>query len=159
MSHVRSIVTLLLIAAVVICIAETDSTAATGGNFGVRGGYDFDAEQVVVGAQAELGKFMQSLRFAPSADFTFGENVKTVALNADFRIYLVPPGSGTTFYGGAGPTLLIIDPDNGDSDSELGLTLSGGIKFGGGKGHNYNLEGRFGLDEMPDFRLLFGILF
>jgi len=149
-----------------ICFAGTIATAigagdvkAAAGTFGIRGGFDFDADQVVVGFQAELGRFLEITRFAPSVDFGFGNDLTTIAFNGDFRIYLTPPGSSAELYGSAGPTLLIVDTQGGNSDSEVGLTLSGGVKFGAGKGRTYNLEGRFGFENMPEFRLLFGIYF
>ncbi len=134
-------------------------SAAVGGSYGIRGGYDFDAEQMMIGAQAELGKIIELARFAPSADYGLGNDLTTLAFNADMRIFLSPPGSSATLYGGVGPTFFITDSDGRDAHSKIGLTLSGGAKFGAGKGRTYNLEGRFGVDTMPSFRLLFGIFF
>ena len=143
----------------VLVLAVCNTSAAVGGNIGVRGGYDFDAEQAVIGFQAELGKFIELARFAPSADYGFGGGLTTFAVNGDIRIYFVPPSAEATLYGGVGPTFFIVDTDGSNSDSQIGLTLSGGLKFGAGEGRVYNVEGRFGIDDMPDFRLFFGIYF
>ncbi len=156
--QLSSFLTICFVVTVTIAISTGDVKAAAG-TFGIRGGYDFDADQVIVGFQSELGRVLEVMRFSPSVDFGFGNDFTTIAFNGDFRIYLTPPGSSAEFYGSAGPTLLIIDPEGGDSNSEVGLTLSGGVKFGASKGRTYNLEGRFGFEEMPEFRILFGIYF
>ncbi len=142
-----------------IIIPNSEAVAAAGGAYGVRGGYDFGAEQAVIGFQSELGKFIELARFAPSADYGFGNDSTTFAFNGDIRIFFSPPGASATLYGGVGPTFYVTDSDRSDADSKIGLTFSGGIKFGAGKGRNYNFEGRFGVDTMPDFRFLFGIYF
>ena len=148
---------IMVLAVLVLAVSKVSS--AVGGNFGVRGGYDFDGEQAVIGLQSELDRFIELARFAPSADYGFGNDLTTFAFNGDIRIYLSPPGASATFYGGVGPTFFVVDTDGRDADSKIGLTLSGGIKFGAGQGRVYNLEGRFGIDDSPDFRLLFGIYF
>ena len=149
----------IVLFAAVLIFTSSDIQATAAGNFGVRGGSDFDAEQAVIGFQAELGRIIELARFAPSADYGFGNDLTTFAFNGDFRIYVTPPGAGATLYGGVGPTFFVVDTNGGDADSEFGFTLSGGVKFGAGQGREYNLEGRFGLEDMPDFRLLFGIYF
>ena len=137
----------------------TNIAGAAGGSFGVRGGYDFDAEQFLIGGQAEMGKILEIARFAPSVDFGFGNDLTTIAFNGDIRVFVTPPKASSTIYGGLGLTLFVVDSEGRDSDSEFGLTLSGGVKFGAGKGREYNIEGRFGMDDMPDFRVFFGIFF
>jgi hypothetical protein len=151
---------LVFITSIVALVLSTGNIfSAVGGNIGVRGGYDFDGDQGVIGFQSELGKFIELTRFAPSADYGFGGDMTTFAFKGDIRIYLTPPNSSATLYGGVGPTFFVVDTDGSDTDSKLGLTLSGGIKFSAGKDRVYNIEGRFGIDDMPDFRLLFGIYF
>lgn len=151
-------VVLIVLAAISFAaIPEVHATVA--GSLGVRGGFDFESDQMVIGFQSELGKVIQLARFAPSADYSFGGDVTNFAFNGDVRIYVTPPGASATIYGGVGPTFFVVDSDGADTDSKFGLTLSGGVKFGAGKGRTYNVEGRFGVDVMPDFRLLFGIYF
>jgi hypothetical protein len=142
MNRIKSVA---IVFAATCAFASGNISAAVGGSFGIRGGYDFDAEQVVIGFQSELGKFIELARFAPSADYGFGNDLTTFAFNGDIRIYLTPPGAGATLYGGVGPTFFVVDTDGSDADSKIGLTLSGGVKFG--------------IDDSPDFRLLFGIYF
>ena len=124
----KSIVTFVTVL-VVFMLAVCNASSAVGGNIGVRGGYDFDAEQAVIGFQAELGKFIELARFAPSADYGFGGGLTTFAFNGDIRIYLTPPGASATLYGGVGPTFFVIDTEGSNSRSKFGLTLSGGLKI------------------------------
>lgn len=127
--------------------------------YGLRGGYDTDNEQLLIGAQSELSKVLEVARFAPSVDLGFGNDLTTFAFNGDIRFFLTPPKASATLYGGAGLTLLIAEPKGGDSNSDFGLTLHGGVKFGAGSKQLYNVEARFGVDKMPDLRIFFGIFF
>lgn len=127
-------------------------------SFGLRGGFGINPDQGVVGAQAELGR-VSIARFAPSVDFGFGDNVTTIALNGDVRVHVSPPRTASAIYLGGGPTLLLIDPKYGDSDTEIGLSLAAGLKVPMGANNAYTLEGRLGLGDIPDFRLAIGILF
>lgn len=127
--------------------------------YGIRGGYDTDFDQLLIGVQTELSKVAEIARFAPSIDLGFGNDLKTFAFNGDFRIFLTPPKASATLYGGAGATFLIVEPKAGDSDSDFGWTLHGGVKFGAGKSKLYNVEARLGIDKMPDLRLFFGMFF
>ncbi|MGD8922481.1 MAG: hypothetical protein PVH24_04470, partial [Candidatus Zixiibacteriota bacterium] len=48
---------------------------------GPRAGLDFDSDDLVLGAEAELGRVFGEVRFAPSVDFEFADNT-TTALNS-----------------------------------------------------------------------------
>jgi hypothetical protein len=126
---------------------------------GPRAGYDFDSDDFVLGAEAELGRAFQNFRFAPSLDFELGDNTIT-AFNADFRLYLFHlPETGLHFYGSAGPTLLFGSRGKGDTETELGLSLVAGMKIPMKKQNRYNLEMRFGIGDIPDLKLMISILF
>jgi hypothetical protein len=127
-------------------------------SYGVLAGFGIDPDQFVVGVQAELGR-VKMARFAPSLDLGFGDNMTTYTLNGDIRLHVSPPKSTFTVYLGGGPTLALIDPKGGDSDTEIGLSLVAGLKAAMGRSNAYTLEGRFGVGDIPEFRLLAGILF
>lgn len=130
-----------------------------GAALGPRAGYDFDSDKFVVGAEAEFGKVLQQFRFAPSLDFELGDNSAT-ALNGDFRLYLFNlPESGLRFYGSVGPTVLFASPKNGDTNTEIGLSLVAGVKIPMKGANRYNLETRFGFGDIPDLKLMLSILF
>lgn len=126
---------------------------------GVRAGFGLDPDQVVVGVQGVTGKVAGPIDFAPSFDIGFGDNVTTFDANPDFRLRFSPPDSRAALYVSAGPTFAVFNPDNGDSDLQVGLSLNGGVLLSLGKSYHYNLEGRFGIDNIPDFRLLLGVMF
>lgn len=122
-------------------------------------GFSINPDQFVLGVQAVLGEYYRG-RFAPSVDFGFGENLTLITGNFDLMIDLFsPPKSEAAFYIGGGPTLSYISPETGDSDTEIGLSLLGGIKLGMSEKNYYNIEARFGIGDIPDFKLLAGVMF
>ncbi len=142
-----------------ILFALLPYSAGAGVEIGPRAGYDLDSDNFVLGVEAELGRAFQGFRFAPSLDFELGDNTIT-ALNADFRLYLFHlPETGLHFYGSAGPTILLDSPGDGGSQTEIGLSLVAGVKIPMQNQKRYNLEARFGLGDIPDLKLMFGILF
>jgi hypothetical protein len=127
----------------------------------LRAGAGINPDQFVVGVQTVLGHVFRSPfpRFAPSADIGFGDNVTVITLNPDFRLMVSPPRSDAFIYIQAGPTIAIVEPKNGDNDTNLGLTLSGGLNFPMGASNFYSLEGRIGIGDVPDVRILLGFQF
>lgn len=122
-------------------------------------GFSINPDQYVVGVQAVMGKYYRG-RLAPSVDFGFGDNATVITGNFDLKIDLFsPPKSEAVFYVGGGPTLSYISPDVGDSDTEIGLSLLGGIKLSMSEKNYYNIEARFGIGDIPDFKLLAGVMF
>lgn len=138
----------------------TVPNAGAKNSFGVRGGFASTPDQFVIGGQAELGRALQTARFAPSVDVGLGSDLTAWTLNADFRWYLFNlPESGIKFYGSAGPTLVLASAGKGGSNSSLGLSLVAGMRIPMKSGRRYNLEARFGIGDIPDFKLMLGILF
>lgn len=130
-----------------------------GKGFGLRAGYGTNPDQFVIGAQAVLGRTLGFMRFAPSVDAGFGDNMTTYLVNADFRLLsFSPPGSPAGLYGGAGASLAYLDAKGNGSDTEIGLNVVAGLTFPMGRKNEYNLEVRFGFADMPDLRVLFGIM-
>jgi hypothetical protein len=143
-----------------IVSACVSAQSALAGSVGLRAGFGINPDQVVVGAQGQLsGKKLKAFSLAPSVDFGFGDNITTICGNVDFLLDLPLPGSEGGFYAGLGPTLTYWDFKNIASDTEIGLSLVGGIRFGLGTKNAYNAEVRFGVGDVPDVRVLFGILF
>ncbi|MBD3403275.1 hypothetical protein GF420_10305 [candidate division GN15 bacterium] len=128
-------------------------------SFGVRAGFGIDPDQFVFGGQAVLGQVLKVARFSPSVDVGFGDDLTTVVGNVDLRVHLSPPRAAAGLYVGGGPSLAWIDPDIGDSDTEIGFSAAGGLMAAMGQSNMYTLEARVGLGDVPDFRLTVGILF
>jgi hypothetical protein len=143
-----------------VAIIATMPLAVYGNSaIGPRIGMNLDSDEFIVGAEAEFGRVFESFRFAPSLDFELGDNT-TTAFNSDFRLYLFNlPETGLRFYGSVGPTVIFDSPEEGESQTEIGLSLVAGLKIPM-KGHSrYQLEARFGFGEIPDLKVMFGVLF
>ena len=115
---------------------------------------------MVAGVQADVGRFGTLFRVLPSFDAGFGDDQSVYSINGDIVLPLYSPAeSALGFYLGGGPTILILDFDNTDSDTELGLSVIGGSRFAAGSRNAYTIEARFGIGDVPEIRVLFGILF
>ena len=124
------------------------------GALGLRAGASSNPDQFVVGAQAEVGQFGMAT-IAPSIDLGFGDNSDLTAVNLDLRWYLFPlPQTGIQFYAAAGPTAVFVS-----SQSEVGLSLTAGAKIPMKGTGRYNIEARFGIGDIPDLKVMLGVLF
>lgn len=149
---------ILTIATVLVLIANT-TNAVTGTSLGPMIVLDSNSDAISIGASAETKSFLSNAKLAPSIDFSLGDNSVTT-LNMDLRWYLIPlPNTGLKFYGSAGPTLLFRDGPKGDSNSELGITLSAGVRISTLTKTSYLFEARFGFGDLPDTRFSFAMLF
>ncbi len=145
-----------IITCILVILSGASSASAT---VGLRGGFGLDPDQIVFGLQARLGKLAEVIKFAPSVDVGFGDNVTSVAVNTDFQIPLHIPETGIALYLGIGPTLGYFNHEKSDSDTEVGATVMGGTWLSLGGSGSYNLEARFGMGDVPEFRLLLGFYF
>jgi hypothetical protein len=142
-----------------VLLAVLPTRANAGAAMGPRAGYDIDSDNFALGAEAELGPVFQNFLFAPSLDFELGDNTMTT-FNADLRLYVFRlPETGLDFYGSAGPTVLLHSTDYGNSHTEIGLSLTAGVKIPMQGQKRYNLEARFGFGDIPDLKLMFAVLF
>jgi hypothetical protein len=156
----KLVVSLLLFFAIG-ALAAPAGAISYGNGFVLRAGAGINPDQFVVGAQTILGHIFRSPfpRFAPSADIGFGDEVTMTTINPDFRLMAPLPRSNAFMYIQAGPTIAIADPKYGDGDTKIGLTLSGGLNIPMGEGSYYSLEGRVGIGDVPDVRILLGLQF
>ncbi len=150
---------IVLLASFLILAFTSTGQAAGNVSFGARAGLGLNPDQFVVGLQASYGSVAKVFQFAPSFDIGFGDNMTTLVINGDFVLPFSLPRSSTRLYAGAGPTLGIYEPKGGGSDSEIGLTLVGGIMIPMASTNAYNLECRIGIGDVPDLRVLLGIAF
>jgi hypothetical protein len=135
-----------------------DGQSPSGLGFGLRAGFGLDPDQFVIGAQVSLGKAFAITRVVPSVDVGFGDNVTTIDFNADFLLRLIVENTSFGLYGGGGPTLAFLDFKNSDSKWELGLSVVVGAQVPIIKKHATNIEARFGIGDIPDFRLLLALI-
>jgi len=125
--------------------------------FGVRGGYDFDADVGTAGAQLRI-PMAPGLTLAPSADVFFNDSPTEWQINADL---LLRPAALGGLYGGVGAAFLNRDFElEDDSETEVGLNLVLGLESGRIRNTSVRpfVEGRWTLVEDYDaFRLAAGI--
>ena len=139
--------------------ANAQSSAAGLGyqSFGVRGGLTLDPDQVHFGVHANLGHFIDQLRFQPSFELGLGNDFTVGAFNID-ALYFIEGTDWRPYFGG-GLGIIMVDISDSDSgfDSDAGLNLVGGIEFGAR--FQYMLEARVGVGDLPDFKLTAGFTF
>jgi hypothetical protein len=139
--------------------AMADYSDDEGKAYGFRLGYGADPDQFVFGLQADLGQAYGRLHFVPSFDVGLGDNMTTMCLNGDFKLFLPLPNSTLLFYGLLGPTLSHWMLDEVDDDTEIGFSFGAGARLEFGNSGWYNLEARFGTGDIPELRILAGLLF
>ena len=125
--------------------------------FGIRGGYDFEEDAGMAGAQFRI-PVAHYLAFAPSADVFFGDAGNDWQINADALVR--PPALGG-LYGGFGAAFLNREFDVlGEDETEVGLNLILGLESGRIRNTSVRpfVEGRWTTVEDYDaFRLVAGI--
>lgn len=108
-------------------------------SWGVRGGYrlgERDFDQLVVGAQANLGEVSPNLRFAPNVQLGLGNDVTILSLNPELQYVFrdSPMADDTYFYAGGGLGVHIENFEAGnndrqhDSDTALKINLAAGVE-------------------------------
>ena len=64
--------------------------------------------------------------FNPNVEVAMGEHKDVVAMNGDFH-YDLAEGAGPAFWVGGGPAVLVVNPEVGSSNTDLGLNVLTGI--------------------------------
>jgi hypothetical protein len=126
--------------------AAVSRAAAQRSHFGLHGGYNFDLEEGLIGAQMHM-PVGRSMEFYPSFDYYLVDSGSLVGFNADLK-FRTP---ATPLYFGGGLNVL-----SGGGDSNTGFNLFGGFETRYGRTHPY-VEGRGLFHNGSTFQLLFGI--
>lgn len=145
---------LLVLASLAFFAAPSEATVA-----GLRGGFSSDPDQFLFGGQIEPDPIAENIHIVPSGEVGLGDDLFSLQFNGDFQ-YRFRTDSGIRPYAGAGVTLAYYDPDNenADSNTEIGVNALGGLYFGSSTPMFVDLK--LGLtDEVPDFKIVFGINF
>ncbi len=146
----KAYLALLLVSAIAMPVPEVSARD----RLGLQAGFSSGPDQFVVGGQGEFGPAVGSAFLAPSVDLGLGGNSTVTVINGDLRWYLLPlPETGIRFYGQAGP-VLVVSPD-----TELGFSLAAGADIPMKNRRRYHVEARFGFGDVPDFKLVLGVLF
>jgi len=93
----------------------------------VRAGVFMDSDAIGVGAGI-LAPMSSDHRwfFNPNLEIGFGDEENLVAMNGDFH-YDFAQNRNLSVWMGAGPAVLVTDPEVGDSDTDVGLNLLTGL--------------------------------
>jgi hypothetical protein len=138
---------LLLAASVGVAGAQSSSAARTDSRYGARAGLGITPDQFVAGLSMTFGKAAGIFRVSPVAQIGLGD-VTTFDINVDFLVRLMVENSSFGFYGGAAPTLVFGD------NTEFGGTIVAGVNVPLFKDRASAIEGRFGIGDVPDVRIL-----
>ena len=119
---------------------------------GFRAGLSLDPDDFVVGIHFRTDPIAEnSLFIVPSIEAGFGD-VTMLALNGDLH-YVFNVDASVDPYIGGGVTINWFDTE-GESDTEVGGGILGGILFGSSR--QYFFEVKLGLGDVPDAKLLLG---
>jgi hypothetical protein len=127
--------------------------------WGVRVGASADPDQIYGGVHFNLGEFAKDVRFRPTIELGFGDDVTTLEALAEVH-YVFSKVQVWKPYVGGGIGLAYVnvdDNDNGngdDSDTEFAFAIMGGAETKLKSGNGFFIEGKIGLgDNDPDFKL------
>jgi opacity protein-like surface antigen len=130
--------------------------------WGVRFGLSADPDQVYGGVHFNLGEFARDVRFRPTLELGFGDDVTLFQALAEVhyvfsKVQVWKPYVG----GGAGLTVADVDDDDrgrgDDSDTEFSLAGVGGVETRLKSGNGFMLELKIGFgDNDPDAKFAVG---
>jgi len=136
-------------------VALVPVPAAASGDIGLRTGFSLSPDDFVIGGHYRTPPIADQLYFVPSAEVGFGD-VTMVAFNADLH-YVIDVKSKLDPYVGAGMTINWFDADGpGNSDTEVGGGIIGGLLLGETSHGRLFLEVKLGLGDVPDAKFLVG---
>lgn len=153
-------ISFVLILAIVLCLAPFRAEAEDLGyrGWGPRVGVSDDPDQILGGLQFDLGEFARHVRWQPSVEVGFGDDVNALLGNFMVSYYFPIEGDLTPYVGGE-VTVAFLDFDRGGSDTEIGPAGVGGIEVAFAGGTRFLLELQLGFGDIPDTRLMAGWTF
>jgi len=148
-------------------IAQAQSTPSQGGpsfgwnGWGIRAGVSSDPDQAYGGVHFELGEFAPNVRFRPSLEIGFGDDVTLVQANAEVHYVFNKVQVWKPYVGGlvafSWYEVDNVPPGVDDSDTDVGFMGLGGVQTRLKSGVGMFFEGKVGLtDEVPDFKAAIG---
>ena len=120
-----------LVLSAILLLAAGAGLAHAGTDADLRGGYYFDSDAFALGGGLLTSiSSSQTWYFNPNLEAAFGDHQTTVTVNGDVH-YDLPLASRMSWWVGAGPALMVTDPDTGPSNSNFAVNVFGGV---GGRG-------------------------
>lgn len=151
----------LAIALAVAAIVPAAAWAGAFQTFGPHLGFSSDPSQVLFGGQLQMGDVAPSLDFVPGVDLGIGDDLTIISLNGDFHYRFVIEGMTWQPYAGGGVAVHFVSFDNlgpgsDDSDTFAEGTVILGADVPTKSGSRFFVEGKIGLGDGPDLKVLAG---
>ncbi len=150
----------LVLLSIAICLVAGTASAA---DFGARAGLTLSPDQFHIGAHADLGPVIETVRFVPNVEIGFGDDITLIAINADFIYdFAETPWSiggelGLNIWKfdfGDLPSVPGFDVD--DTSTDFGLSVLGDYRLLLNSGKTLLLEAKVGLIDSADFKVTVG---
>lgn len=129
--------------------------------WGVRAGLSSDPDQVYGGVHFNLGEFAKDVRFRPTMEIGFGDDLTVLQMLAEVHYIFSNVRVWKPYLGGGlGLTYVNYDKDHPGDDSETKVSLNpiGGIETILNQGAKLFFELKLGLtDEDPDIKFGVGL--
>lgn len=143
-----------LLPLVCLILAGFAGPAFASGNIGFRAGLAINPDEFVVGIHFRTDPIDgKQLYIVPSFEVGFGD-ATMLAFNGDLH-YVFDLESKLDPYAGGGVTVNWFD-DNGQSDTEVGGSILGGLLLGETDMGRMFLEMKLGLGDVPDVKIMVG---
>jgi len=148
----------LVLTASILLLFSAAPAARADVSAGVRGGLSVKPDQFLFGGHLELSPIAHQLYVVPSAEVGVGDNLFSLSMSGDLQ-YRFRSHSDIRPYAGGGLSLYHADPEGGGSDTQLGVSVLGGIFFGRNSRRPMFIDGKLGFDQVPDWKFVFGVTF
>jgi hypothetical protein len=141
--------------------------------WGPRVGISEDPDQITGGVHVDFGEFAPGVRFQPSVEIGFGDDVFSVLVNGMVAYYF-PLDINLSPYAGGQLSAAYYNLDNDcdgfgrkfgsptncdDSETEIGAMAVGGIELELSGGNRFLAEIQLGISDLPDVKLVAGWTF
>ena len=143
-----------------LALAQSNGgTAPVATAWGPRFGFSSGPDQIVFGGQLDLGNLTPDLTLTPNVDIGLGDNFTTFSLNGDLHYHFRVKNSPWRPYVGGALGITHSSFDSGlinSSATDIGAAVVGGAIVPTQSGSRFFLEGRLGLGDIADFKILAG---
>ena len=153
--------TLVMVVLAAALPAAGFAATAVATSVGPRVGFSVDPNQMVLGGHLMIGGVAPDVTFDPNLELGFGDNRNVTAVNFDLHYHFDIQNSSWRPYVGAGVGANFIELDSPGPFKDASSTEVGGnIIFGAGvptrAGSHFFTEARFGLGDIPNFKVMAG---
>ena len=153
---------LILVAGTASAQAPADQSGGLPFPVGLRAGYTNweNYSQLHFGAHAKLGDIFPNVQLTPGVEIGLGDSLNLVTINGDMTYRFTELVSFPwELYGGGCLSLNYINPDEVESDFQLGLSVLLGLSKTLAGGDEVMVETRLGILDSPGFKLTLGYTF